>query len=200
MSLKIINLSTKQKCYHKSIGVKKIECENYSFELRHGINFMVGDIGWLCSFVLSMSNNSKIQVDSIYLNESKIELNKVRKISYYVNYNEFKCFHKKIKLKRWLKNETKIIKAFELTERLLEKNFYQLEHWSYLCSCAIGIMNNKKILCFPLIPEKEVRIQSYRFKLLSKYALLNDLYVIIPINHINEYTKETIDYMHTIVK
>ena len=43
--------------------------------------------------------------------------------------------------------------------------------WAILWKQLKDTLKNKTIFCFPWIPEKEVRIQSYRFKILSEYAL-----------------------------
>ena len=203
MSLKILEVSTIQNCYHYSIGKKKISCNNYSVELKPGINFIIGELsdkGWLCSYILSKANTNLIESGRFFLNDTEIDIKSLNSLSYYVNYNELKFYNRKKALKKFLKgNCQEIIKKFELEDGLMERNFFELEHWSYICSCIIGILKNKTIFCFPWIPEKEVRIQSYRFKILSEYALMNNLYIIIPTNMFDDYTKQHITYDYNIM-
>lgn len=201
MKLRIENLTTVQKCYHYSIGTIKSYCVNLNIELHNGFNFLLGDVmgnGWLCSYVLSMANKRSIMNGNFYIDDLLVDYYQVKRQCYYVKYNELKFYNRYRSINSMI-IDSSILDDFKIDSAIRKKNFFHLEHWSLLCSCLIGISKKKKILCFPWIPSTEIDIQSERFYLLSEYAKVNDLVIVVPTNEINDYVKKHIIYDHSIV-
>lgn len=194
MIVKVEVLSTFHRCKHPLIGEVISGCDEYSAELYPGINFLFGDVfanGWACTYAISKGSRSGFFEGNFFVDNELISLNELRKLTYYVAYNE-KKYLKKIKLntalnmcKDWSNIKDDVCKQFKLRDidedgYLMGRRFEQLSHSIYLCSCLLGIAKGKKIFCFPWLSESETLLQTYRFSLLSEYALKNDLIIIIP--------------------
>ncbi|MGN1415300.1 MAG: hypothetical protein ACI4XF_00515 [Oscillospiraceae bacterium] len=202
MKLRIEDLTTVQKCRHPTVGTILSSCFEYSAELDTGINFISGDVfdeGWICSYALSKGKLSAVQEGRFYLDGMPISLKDLRKMTYYVSYDERTVFSR-MKFRAMLKlfgsrsiTESKLVRCFGLEEFILDRQFRCLGHWHYLCSCIIGILKGKKILCFPWLHSGEVALQTYRFRFLSRFAEKNGIIVLIPTAEIRDYEKAYIE-------
>lgn len=201
MEIQIKNLTTFQKCWHYSIGKVNNYCINCNIKLYNGFNFFLGDVvdnGWLCTYTLSMGTKRSISDGKFYIDNRQVDFSLIKKYSYYVNYNEFRLFNRNRTIMSMLKN-IDILNSFDIEKTIVKKKFMELNHWSYFCSCLIGLSKGKNILCFPWIPHKEICIQSYRFSLLAEYAKENELVIIIPTDKIDICTNDDIPYSYSIV-
>ena len=213
MLLKIKKISTFHKCKHPSIGEVFSGCDNFSANFYSGINFVFGDVfsnGWACTYALSKGGFSGIVEGEVFIDDLPIDFKSLRQSVYYVAYNELTLL-KKIKFKnilkffeKWGDTKLNIYKQFELNKidsefGIMDRKFEQMSHWIYFCSCLVGILKGKRILCFPWINASEILIQSYRFNILSKYAQENDLIIIIPTPMFDNRAKKVIEYPYTFV-
>lgn len=209
MKLKIEDLTTMQKCVHPTIGGVFSSCMKYSAELDTGINFIAGDVfseGWMCSYALSKGRLRDVREGKFYLDGSSISLSDLRKMTWYVSFEELTKFGG-VKLGTMLKllgrgvvTERDIVRCFGLEESLLDSDFDSLGHWHYLCSCIIGILSGKKILCFPWLHKGETAVQSCRFKYLSRFAERNGIIVLIPTEELREYDRSFIEYPYNYIR
>ncbi|MGN0696069.1 MAG: hypothetical protein ACI4J5_04795 [Oscillospiraceae bacterium] len=209
MKLKTEALTTMQKCVHPTIGGVFSSCVKYSAELDTGINFIAGDVfseGWMLSYALSKGKLRDVREGNFYLDGSPISLHDLRKMTWYVSFKELTKFGG-VKLGTMLKllgrgvvTERDIVRCFGLEESLLDMPFDSMGHWHYLCSCIIGILKGKKILCFPWLHSGEVSLQTYRFKYLSRFAEKNGIIVLIPTAEICEYDRSFIEYPYNYIR
>lgn len=213
MHLIIKCLSTFHICKHPLIGEINSGCDCFSADFYSGINFVFGDVfdnGWACTYAMCMGHQAGIIKGEFYINESIMDIKSLRKLTYYVGFDEL-IFLKKVKLKKvlnwckyWKNEKDGIYKNMKLEEidsecKIMNRKFEQMGHWIYFCSCLVGIAKGKKIFCFPWIDAKETLIQSYRFNLLAKYAQENDIIIIIPTSPLDEQAKHQIEYSYNYV-
>lgn len=201
MKVEIKDLTTFQNCSDYSIGTVKHYCFNLNLKLHNGINFLLGSVmenGWLCSYVLAMAKKHSITQGSFYINDVLVDFNQIKRLSYYINKNEMKLINRKKTMKRFLYDD-KLLLEFNIDSCIKKRRFISLSHWSYLCSCIIGLSRGKQILCFPWIPNSEVNVQAYRFNLLAEYAKKNDVIVVIPTDAEEHSLRKEVDYDCNIV-
>ena len=131
----------------------------------------------------------------IYIDNYKVNTKHLSEKMYFINIKENGFFLRNKKLKNVIDADSEIVKLLDIPDNVFEQKLKQLWHWSYLCSCAIGIEKGKQILIFPWISATECSIQSYRFNKLYEYSTKNDLIVIIPTESIEILKNNIIDDM-----
>ena len=123
---------------------------------------------------------------------SELDVNDISNRVYFVNYNEKGMLLRNRKFKSVIDTNSEIVKLLDIQSNVFELKFKQLWHWSYLCSCALGISKGKKILIFPWISSTECSVQSYRINKLFEYAQQNELIVVIPTDSIETLKSNTV--------
>lgn len=119
--------------------------------------------------------NGKISIEN-----EVISFDYFKKNVFWVNNHEKSFFKRRRKYKKMIRYDSEIVSSLEIPQKVFEMQLRHLWHWSFLCSCAIGISKGKKIFVFPWINSGECSVQTYRFLKLSEYALTNNLTVLIP--------------------
>lgn len=158
----------------------------------NGINFYITLNKNLQKSIYQFLNNKMSDDIKFYINNFEIDIKDLRKSIYFINFKEKGLFLRSRKFKSTIDTNSEIIKLLDIQENVFDLRVKQLWHWSYLCSCAIGINKGKNILLFPWISATECSIQSYRINKLFEYSQQNDLIVIIPTDSIETLKNNTI--------
>lgn len=153
-------------------------------KLNNGLNFVItNDI----LYQKKMQNKICEENDVlIYVNNITFSANELRKKIFWVNEHENSFFKKRRKFKNVIDINSEIVTSLDIQPKVFDLQLRRLWHWSYLCSCAIGISKGKQIFIFPWIRGKECAIQSYRFQKLYEYSIANNLTVLIPTDDLSQ--------------
>ncbi len=153
--------------------------------LQNGINFVITEEKKIQRIIMEKIDEDRLE-SNIYINNSLVSTKQLQKYIYYVNYYESTYIRKNVKFKRMIDINSEIVRSLDINNEVFDLQFKQLWHWSYLCSCAIGIFKGKNILVFPWINSKECSVQAYRLYKLSEYAKTHDLLIIIPTDSVDK--------------
>lgn len=162
----------------------------------NGITFIITDNkNFQKEMIEALSNKSADINIQIYVDEVTESIKDLKKQLYYVNYQQSSFFKKNQKYKKMIDVNSEIVHSLDIQKKVFNLRFKQLWHWSYLCSCAIGISKGKRILIFPWIDSKECSVQAYRLSKLFEYSLKNEIIVIVPTNNIDDLDKNPLKKM-----
>lgn len=162
---------------------------------KNGVNFYISNDNFFQKRMHHFLNNKVLENERFFIDDSAVSLKDIRKNTYFINLKEKSFFLKNRKFKSMIDTNSKIIELLDIQSAVFDLRFKQLWHWSYLCSCAIGINKGKNILFFPWINAKECSIQSYRINKLFEYSQQNDLIIIIPTDSIEIFENNLIEGM-----
>lgn len=160
---------------------------NMDCHFRNGIHFYLTTDKTIQKKIQRCFKDKKQKDTIIILDNHEVSARVFKKYAYFVNCKEKTFLHRHRKLKSMIHPDSKIAEALDVHSEVFDLRFQQLWHWSYVCSCAIGLEKGKTILFFPWIPAKECCVQSYRIKKLYEYAQSNDLIVIIPTDSLDNF-------------
>ncbi|MBR5684212.1 MAG: hypothetical protein IKW96_13240 [Ruminococcus sp.] len=164
-----------------------INSQNTDMMLKSGLNFvMTGDKQYQERLRSEVSAKSLKNGGSVFLDDKPVPIDDFRRDIFYVNLREKGFFQKRRRFRSLIDVNSKLVKALDIQPKVFDMRLQQLWHWSYLCSCAIGISEGKRYLIFPWINSTECSIQSYMFMKLYEYTVKNGIAVLIPTDSVRK--------------
>lgn len=139
-----------------------IKLSGMSCELEFGKSYLLDGMGsWALSWIIAGALSPAS--GDIYLDGERIGQPDLRKVSWLVRYDEIKRFglfpqSVRSQIRAGIRNRThasvlpdehETIGRFYLTSERYNRPLSQLSHEAWRASCAIGLANGKKIICWP---------------------------------------------------
>lgn len=141
-----------------------IKLNGVSCELEFGKSYLLdGEDLWALSWIIGGA--LRPASGDIYLDGERVGQQNLRRISWLVRYDEIKrfgVFHQSVRsqIRAGIRNrnpfsalpdEQEIMQSFYLTPERYNRSLSQLSNEAWRASCAIGLANQKNIICFPLM-------------------------------------------------
>lgn len=141
-----------------------VKLNGVSCELEFGKSYLLGGEGsWALSWIIAGALSPAS--GDIYLDGERVAQSDMRRISWLVRYDEIKkfgLFHQSVKsqIRTGIRNrnhsfalpdEQEIMQRFYLTPERYNRPSSQLSNEAWRASCAIGLANQRNIMCFPLM-------------------------------------------------
>ena len=167
--------------------VQFVKSDDMNIMLKSGLNFLITeDKQYQDRFQAEVLAEVLKKGRRIFLDNKLVPFEDFQRNIFYVNLHEKSFFQKRRRFRSVVDTNSELIRALDIKPKVFDMRLQHLWHWSYLCSCAIGLSKGKKYLIFPWIDSTECSIQSYRFAKLYDYSVKHGIAVIIPTNSVEK--------------
>ncbi len=164
-----------------------VKSTNGNIMLKCGLNFLITeDKQYQDRIRAEVLSEGLKNEHRLFLDNKLVPFEDFQRNVFYVNLHEKSFFQKRRKFRSVIDTNSELINALDIQPKVFDMRLQYLWHWSYLCSCAIGLSKGKKYLVFPWIDRTECSIQSYRFMKLYEYSVKQGIAVIIPTNGVEK--------------